>query len=151
VAACSITIGICLEWTWCTTDVETSDTNAEYNDKYRSQIMKNFLYFGMIVSAGPAAFVASLLGLKSLLVVGMFITICGSIVINGGSFLALYIGQSLHGVGAGIVFVIVPNYATEMAEPRLRSKYLCLQNHYINLSYWGIDNGIVTFITTSNY
>lgn len=123
-AACSITIGICLEWTWYATDVETSDINADYNDKYRSQIMKNFLYFGMIVSAGPAAFATSLLGFKSLLVVGMFITISGSIVINNGSFLALYIGQSLHGIGAGIVFVIVPNYAAEMAEPRLRSKYL---------------------------
>jgi len=122
---------MCLDWTWCTTDVKPSDT--DYKDEYRSQIIKNFLYFGMIISAGPAAFVASLMGFKSLLSIGMFITICGSTVINNGSFLALYIGRSLHGIGAGIVFVIVPNYAAEIAEPKLRSKcfYFMVANSFL--------------------
>lgn len=121
---CSVTIGMCL--VCFTTDEETNDTDIDYKEKYRSELIKSCLYFGMIISAGPAAFFASLMGLKSLLVVGMLITISGSVVSSiGESCFALYIERSLHGIGAGIVFVIVPNYGAEMAEPKFRSKSFC--------------------------
>lgn len=121
---CSITTGMCMEWTcFFATDEKTNDTNTDYIEKYGLQLVKSCLYFGMIFSAGPAAFVASLIGLKSLLMAGTLITISGSIVCNLGTYLAMYIGRSLHGIGAGIVFVIVPNYGAEIAEPKFRSKY----------------------------
>lgn len=122
---CSLTIGLCLEWTWCTVNAEKDNPIAHSKHTYQTQALNDLLYFGIIVSAGPAAFVSSLLGLKSALVIGLVITTCGSIVIiySTGALLWLYIGRIMHGLGAGFVFVIVPNYASEIAEPKFRGKY----------------------------
>lgn len=121
---CSLTVGMCLEWTWCSEDVETDDFNTNYRNKYRSQVLKNILYFGAIISAGPAAFVTSHFGLKAILAIGLIINLCGSftIIYSTGSILALYIGRIMHGMGTGIVFVVVPNYAVEIADPKLRGE-----------------------------
>lgn len=120
---------MCLEWAWYMTDalIEDYDNNDLYKtDKYRLKMIKSLLYFGAIVSAGPAAFFASLLGLKSVLVIGMMITACGSLVIIylSTTSIAFCIGRVMHGIGTGIVFVIVPNYAVEIAEPKLRCEYI---------------------------
>lgn len=133
---CSLTIGMCLEWAWCTPTIEIDNPNA-HKHEYQMQSLTNVLYFGAIVSAGPAAFVASLLGLRSVLVIGLGITTCGSIVViySTGAFLWLYIGRILHGLGAGIVFVIVPNYTLEIAESKLRGEYYVK----INLNVYYID------------
>lgn len=115
-----------MEWTWCSEDVETDDFNTNYMNKYRSQVLKNILYFGAIIAAGPAAFFASLFGFKAVLAIGLVITVCGSFAIifhSTGTILALYIGRIMHGMGAGIVFVVVPNYAVEIADPKIRGEY----------------------------
>lgn len=127
--SCSFTIGMCLEWAWYMTDtlIDNYDNDDLCNtDKYRLKMIKSLLYFGAIVSAGPAAFFASLLGLKLVLVIGMMITACGSLVIIYMSTMsiAFCIGRIMHGIGTGIVFVIVPNYAAEIAEPKLRCEYI---------------------------
>lgn len=126
---CSLTIGMCLEWAWCTVNIDDDNQNVHSKHEYQRQALNNLLYFGMIISAGPAAFVVSLLGLRSVLVIGLGLTTCGSIVIiySTGTLLWLYIGRILHGLGAGIVFVVVPNYSLEIAEPKLRGDYIiCL-------------------------
>lgn len=122
VASCSLTIGMCLEWTWCSTDIE----------KYQSKMLKDLLFLGAITSAGPAAIVASLVGLKSVLAIGMVITFCGSVIIvySMGVLTALYTGRILQGFGAGVVCVIVPNFVAEIAEPKFRSKYFIASNTY---------------------
>lgn len=115
VASCSLTIGMCLEWTWCTTNIEM----------YQTLRLKNLLFLGAITSAGPAAIIASLIGLKAVLVIGMLFTFCGSVIImySMGVLMVLYTGRILQGFGAGIVCVIVPNYAAEIADPKIRSEY----------------------------
>jgi len=92
---------------------------------YQLQRLKDLLFFGAITSAGPAAIVASLIGLKAVLVIGMLFTLCGSVIIvySMGVLMVVYTGRIMQGFGAGIVFVIVPNYAAEIAEPKLRSEY----------------------------
>jgi len=40
-----------------------------------------------------------------------------------GVLMVLYTGRILQGFGAGIVYVIVPNYAAEIADPKIRSEY----------------------------
>lgn len=133
--SCSFTAGMCLEWAWFMTDaiIKVCDNGNVYGsvenmDKYRFKIIKSLLYTGAIISAGPAAFFASLCGLKLVLVIGMMITMCGSLVIIYLSYLsitsiAFYAGRIMHGIGTGIVFVTVPNYVEEMAEPKIRGKY----------------------------
>lgn len=88
-------------------------------------MLKNLLFLGAITSAGPAAIVASLIGLKAVLVIGMLFTLCGSVIImySMGVLMVLYTGRILQGFGAGIVCVIVPNYAAEIADPKIRSEY----------------------------
>jgi len=106
---------MCLEWTWCTTEIE----------KYQSKLLKDLLFLGAIARAGPAAILASLVGPKPVLVIGMVLTFCGSVIIvySMGVLTVLYTGRILQGFGAGVVWVVVPNYVAEIAEPKFRSKY----------------------------
>jgi len=96
-------------------------------------MLKDLLFLGAIGSAGPAAIVASLVGLKSVLVIGMVFTFCGSVIIvySMGVLTVLYIGRILQGFGTGVVCVIVPNYVAEIAEPKFRSKYFFESNTFI--------------------
>jgi len=96
-------------------------------------MLKDILFVGAITSAGPAAILASLVGLKPVLVIGMFFTFCGSVIIvySMGVLAVLYIGRILQGFGAGVVCVIVPNFAAEIAEPKFRSKYFIKSNTFI--------------------
>lgn len=134
-ASCSITIGMCLGWTYCAMNVESDDCREYYKEKHQSQVLNNFQYFGAICSAGTAAFVASRFGFKKVLIAGLIITMCGSIAIKyvKGVFFPLLIGRVLHGFGTGIVFVIVPNYAAEIAEPSVRGNFF--NNNEINMIY----------------
>ncbi|XP_026820704.1 facilitated trehalose transporter Tret1-2 homolog [Rhopalosiphum maidis] len=153
VASCSLTIGMCLEWTWCTTSIEM----------YQTLRLKDLLFLGAITSAGPAAIVASLVGLKAVLVIGMLFTLCGSVIIvySMGILMVLYIGRILQGFGAGIVCVIVPNYAAEIADPKIRS--LLIGFHYIHMligmifshvinefyNYSNVNMGIVAMVVVN--
>lgn len=118
---CSMTIGMCLEWTCCTIE---SPSIIRNNQQHRSNVLKSCMYFGAIISAGPAAFIASLKGLRAMLIIALLITISGSILItySPDALLSLCSARILHGLATGIVFVIVPNYAAEMAEPKFRGK-----------------------------
>ncbi|CAI6358170.1 unnamed protein product [Macrosiphum euphorbiae] len=115
---------MCFEWTWCSTDIE----------KYQSKMLKDLLFLGAITSAGPAAILASLVGLKLVLVIGMIFTFCGSVIIvySMGVLAVLYMGRILQGFGAGVVCVIVPNFSAEIAEPKFRSKYFNESNTFIS-------------------
>lgn len=116
---CSMTIGMCLEWTYCA--VESPDT-AISNIKYQSYVLKSCLYFGAVISAGPAAFMASKKGLRAMLVIALLITLSGSLLLTYTPDMLLLqcSARILHGLATGIVFVIVPNYAAEIAEPKFR-------------------------------
>lgn len=129
-ASCSITTGMCLEWVWYVADTKTNDC-AYCSCKYYSKMLKNVLYLGAMVSAGPAAFAASLTGLKTVLFTGMSATALGSAVITYSEEFSLpwlCVGRMLHGLGAGTVFVIVPNYASELSKSKTRSKHFTQYN-----------------------
>lgn len=122
-ATCSITTGMCLDWTWSMAVAKTNDcVNYRYN---HMKILKSTLYFGAVISAGPAAFIVSLAGLKAVLLAGSSIMAIGSAVLiySANKLLWLYVGRLLHGLGVGIVFVVVPNYASEISKPKPRSKH----------------------------
>ncbi|XP_025194293.1 sugar transporter ERD6-like 6 [Melanaphis sacchari] len=153
VASCSLTIGMCLEWTWCTRSIEM----------YQIFRLKDLFFLGAITSAGPAAIVGSLVGLKAILVIGMIFTFCGSVIIlySMGALMILYIGRILQGFGAGIVCVIVPNYAAEISDPKIRN--LLTGFHYIQFligmifsriinefyNYSNINMGIVVMVVVN--
>lgn len=122
VSCCSLTIGVCLEWTWHNDD----DVKTECNWYATKNMLKSILYAGTIISAGPAALVASMqTKLKEVLIIGIILTLCGSIVLmmcSASAMLTLITGRILHGMGAGIVCVVVPNYAAEITEPKYRGK-----------------------------
>lgn len=141
---------MCLEWAWYMTDMLIEDYDNDdfhYTDKYRLKMIKSLVYFGAVVSAGPAAFFASLLGFKSVLVIGMMITACGSLVIIylSTTSIAFCIGRIMHGIGTGIVFVIVPNYAAEIAEPKLRCEYYIFSKSNIQIVISSCGKGIFSF------
>lgn len=112
-----------MEWAWYVTDVKTDDC-AYDNYEYHAKMLKNILYLGAMVGAGSAAFAASLVGLKTVLFSGLSATAFGSTVIaySADALPWLCVGRILHGLGAGTVFVVVPNYASEMSEPKTRSE-----------------------------
>jgi len=112
---------MCLEWTWHDDDVTTE------NDWSTSENMsKTLIYGGAIISAGPAALIASMqTKLREVLTIGTLITLCGSIVLmtcSTSALSTLITGRILHGIGAGIVCVVVPNYAAEITEPKYRGE-----------------------------
>lgn len=125
VTSCSITTGMCLEWAWYVTNVKTDDC-AYCSCKYYLKMLKNVLYLGAMVSAGSTAFAASLAGLKTVLFTGLSVTALGSAVItySAEALPWLCVGRILHGLGAGAVFVVVPNYASEISKPKIRSEHL---------------------------
>lgn len=122
-ATCSITTGMCLDWTWNMAVARTNDCACyRYN---HMKILKSTVYFGAIVSAGPAAFVASLAGLKAMLFASSSIMAIGSAVIiySANKLSWLYVGRLLHGLGVGIAFVVVPNYASEISNSKTKSEH----------------------------
>lgn len=121
-ATCSITTGMCLEWTWSMAVVKTND--CAYYRYNHMKILKSTVYFGAIISAGPAAFVASLAGFKAVLFASSSIMAMGSAVLiySANKLSWLYVGRLLHGLGVGIVLVVVPNYASEISKPKTRSE-----------------------------
>lgn len=129
-ALCSLAVGMSLEWTWCSDDVKTDNFDINYRNKHGSQVLENILFVGMIIGAGPAAFISSNIGLKTTLVMGMMNTILGSYSIlysdYSGIIPYLWIGRIMHGIGAGFIFVIVPNYAVEIANPKIRGVTIIL-------------------------
>lgn len=133
VSGCSLTVGMCLEWTRRDYDVITE------NDWSTSESMsKTLIYGGAIISAGPAALIASMqTKLREVLIIGILFTLCGSIILvySTGALSTLIIGRILHGMGAGIVWVIVPNYAAEITEPKYRGENVNINNNDINNNY----------------
>ncbi|CAH1738774.1 unnamed protein product [Aphis gossypii] len=131
VSCCSLTIGMCLEWTWHNDD----DIKTECNWYATKNMLKSILYAGAIISAGPAALIASMQAkLREVLIIGIILTLCGSIVLmtcSASAMLTLITGRILHGMGAGIVCVVVPNYAAEITEPKYRDVLIGL--HHIHL------------------
>lgn len=118
VSWCSVTIGMCLEGSW-----RTNDAGTEYDKNKLSEMSKTLLYIGAIVSAGPAAFIASMQNkLREVLIIGMWFTLGGSILItfSTDALRTLIFGRIFHGIGAGIVCVIVPNYASEFTDSQYR-------------------------------
>jgi len=97
-------------------------------------MLNDLLFLGAITGAGPAAIVGSLVGLKQVLVIGMVFTFCWSVIIvySMDVLAVLYVARILQGFGAGIVCVIVPNFAAEIAEPKFRSKYFIESNTFIS-------------------
>lgn len=120
-SGCSLTVGMCLEWTRRDDDVITE--NEWSTSEYMS---KTLIYGGAIISAGPAALIASMqTKLREVLTIGTLFTLCGSIVLmtcSTGALSTLIIGRILHGMGAGVVCVVVPNYAAEITEPKYRGE-----------------------------
>ncbi|XP_060851565.1 facilitated trehalose transporter Tret1-2 homolog [Rhopalosiphum padi] len=121
---------MCLEWTW-----QNDDLKTECNWSAFENMSKTLIYVGAIISAGPAALVASMqTKLREVLIIGIFFTLCGSIVLMTCSISALstlVAGRILHGMGAGIVCVVVPNYAAEITEPKYRDVLIGL--HHVHL------------------
>jgi len=113
---------MCLEWTWHNDD----DVKTECNWYATKNMLKSILYAGAIISAGPAALIASMQAkLREVLIIGIILTLCGSIVLitcSASAMLTLITGRILHGMGAGIVCVVVPNYAAEITEPKYRGE-----------------------------
>lgn len=110
---------MCLEW--------RNDDGETENDWSTSENMsKTLIYGGAIISAGPAALIASMqTKLREVLIIGMLFTLCGSIIVlmcSTGALSTLITGRILHGMGAGIVCVVVPNYAAEITEPKYRGR-----------------------------
>ncbi|XP_025193472.1 facilitated trehalose transporter Tret1-2 homolog [Melanaphis sacchari] len=130
VSWCSLTIGMCLEWTWYDDDVKT-----KHNLGVSESTIKTLMYVGVIISAGPAALIASMQKkLREVLIIGIFLTLCGSIIFMAFSIsalLTLITGRILHGMGAGIVCVVVPNYSAEITEPKYRDVLIGL--HHVHL------------------
>lgn len=126
-ASCSITTGMCLEWTWSTAAAKIDD--CAYYRYNHLKILKSTLYFGAVISAGPTAFVSSLAGLRAVLFASSSITAIGSAVIMYSADILswLYVGRLLQGLGVGIVFVAVPNYASEISKPKPRSEHFIRQ------------------------
>ena len=111
---------MCLEW--------RGDYTVTENDWSTSEnMLKSLVYVGAIISAGPAALITSMqTKLKEVLIIGILFTLCGSIVLmtcSTGALSTMITGRILHGMGAGIVCVVVPNYAAEITEPKYRGEY----------------------------
>lgn len=145
-SGCSLTVGMCLECTRRDDDVITE------NDWSTSENMsKTLIYGGAIISAGPAALIASMqTKLREVLTIGILFTLCGSIVLTTCSTSApstLIIGRILHGMGAGVVCVVVPNYAAEITEPKYRGENFNSYNYYY---YTNINNNMC-FIESTFY
>ncbi|KAL4084714.1 hypothetical protein QTP88_027636 [Uroleucon formosanum] len=121
---------MCLEWTRRDDDVITE--NEWSTSEYMS---KTLIYGGAIISAGPAALIASMqTKLREVLTIGTLFTLCGSIVLmtcSTGALSTLIIGRILHGMGAGVVCVVVPNYAAEITEPKYRDVLTGLHQIYL--------------------
>ncbi|CAI6364420.1 unnamed protein product [Macrosiphum euphorbiae] len=112
---------MCLEWT-----VHDDDVTTENDWSTSENMSKTLIYGGAIISAGPAALIASMqTKLREVLTIGTLFTLCGSIVLmtcSTDALSTLITGRILHGMGAGIVCVIVPNYAAEITEPKYRGE-----------------------------
>jgi len=121
VSGCSLTVGMCLEWT-----PRNDDVLAENDWRTSENMSKTLIYGGAIISAGPAALIASMqTKLREVLTIGILFTLCGSIVLmtcSNSSLSTLITGRILHGMGAGIVCVVVPNYAAEITESKYRGE-----------------------------
>jgi len=131
VSGCSLTVGMCLEWT----------RHDDENDWSTSENMsKTLIYGGAIISAGPASLIASMqTKLREVLTIGTLLTLCGSIVLmtcSTGAMSTLITGRILHGMGAGIVCVVVPNYAAEITEPKYRGENVNT-GHGSRAKIWG--------------
>lgn len=101
------------------------DPDECHSQKSQSKMCSDVFYFGIVVSAGLVAFFASQVGHKALLIFGTVITTFGSIAVIGltsGPMTMVYYGRLLQGIFAGFVFVIVPNYASEIAETERRGE-----------------------------
>ncbi|XP_022169793.1 sugar transporter ERD6-like 6 [Myzus persicae] len=159
VSQCSLTVGMCLEW--------RNDDGETENDWSTSENMsKTLIYGGAIISAGPAALIASMqTKLREVLIIGMLFTLCGSIIVlmcSTGALSTLITGRILHGMGAGIVCVVVPNYAAEITEPKYRDVLTGLHpvfllsgmmlSHFADdyCTYSHVNIGIIVCMTISN-
>ncbi|CAI6364419.1 unnamed protein product [Macrosiphum euphorbiae] len=121
---------MCLEWT-----VHDDDVTTENDWSTSENMSKTLIYGGAIISAGPAALIASMqTKLREVLTIGTLFTLCGSIVLmtcSTDALSTLITGRILHGMGAGIVCVIVPNYAAEITEPKYRDVLTGLHHVYL--------------------
>jgi len=111
---------MCMEWT-----KRNYDAIMENDWSTSENMSKTLIYGGAIISAGPAALIASMqVKLREVLIIGILFTLCGSIILvySTGTFSTLITGRILHGMGAGIVWVIVPNYAAEITDLKYRGE-----------------------------